>query len=129
MSRHYGFYISILSYLPSFLFPGSSILSILLPLYRSSFLRTCPNQPSLRLLVSYPNLPTGAVPLMYSFLILSIIVASSTLPRQYPPPALSSVSASSNCIHSSRFVHSRSRVDLDSHKRREEQRIRDEVAI
>ena len=34
--------INLLFGLPRFLFPGSSIISILLPIYPSSFLRTCP---------------------------------------------------------------------------------------
>ena len=34
--------INLLFGLPRFLFPGNSILSILLPIYPSSFLRTCP---------------------------------------------------------------------------------------
>ena len=54
-----------------FLFPGSSILSILLPIYPLSFLRTCPNHLSLACHVSpKPNLHS----LIYSFLFLSIIV-------------------------------------------------------
>ena len=54
-----------------FLFPGSSILSILLPIYPSSFLRTCPNHLSLASRVFSPNRSNCAVLLMYSFLILS----------------------------------------------------------
>ena len=57
-----------------FLFPGCSILSMLLPIHPSSFLRTCPYHLSLASRVFSPNRPTCAVPLMYSFLILSILV-------------------------------------------------------
>ena len=66
--------IRLLVFLPRFLFPGSSIFSILLPICPSSFLRTWPNHLSLASLVFYPNCPTWAVPLMYSFLNLSILV-------------------------------------------------------
>ena len=59
---------------PRFLLPGNSILSILLPIYPSSFLRTCPNHLSRVSRVFFPNRPNGTVPLMYSFLILSILV-------------------------------------------------------
>ena len=60
--------------LPSFFFPGSSILSILLLIHPSSFLRTSPNHLNLASRVFSLNRPTYAVPLMYSFLILSILV-------------------------------------------------------
>ena len=60
--------------LPRFLFPGKSILSILLPIYQSYFLRTCPYNLSLASRIFSPNRPNCAVPLMYSFLILSNIV-------------------------------------------------------
>ena len=43
-------------------------------LYPLSFLRTCPYHLSLASCVFSPNRPTCAVPLMYSFLILSILV-------------------------------------------------------
>ena len=59
--------------LPRFLSPDSFILSILLPIYTSFFLRTCPYHLSLASRVFSPNRPTCAVPLMYSFLILSIL--------------------------------------------------------
>ena len=65
--------INLLFGLPRFLFPGNSILSILLPIYPSSFLRRCPYHLSLASRVFSPNFPTCAVPLMYSFLILSIL--------------------------------------------------------
>ena len=98
--------INLLFGLPRFLFPSNSILSILLPIYPSSFLSTCPYHLSLASRVFSPNRPTCAVPLMYSFLILSIlvhscpflslrvlmkIVTSSTLPPPSPPPVFSSV--------------------------------------
>ena len=60
--------------LPRFLFPGNSIISILLQIYPSSFLRRYPYHISLASRVYSPNFPTCAVPLMYSFLILSILV-------------------------------------------------------
>ena len=63
--------VNLLFGLPCFLFPGNSILSILLPIYPSSFLRTCPYHLSLASHVFCPNRPTCAVPLMYSFLTLS----------------------------------------------------------
>ena len=68
--------INLLFGLPRFLFPGNSILSILLPIYPSSFLCRCPYHLSLVSRVFSPNFPTCAVPLMYSFLIilLSILV-------------------------------------------------------
>ena len=96
--RHGGFQISICSYLlhpppslqplprpltasinlllglPHFLFPGSSILSIVLQIYPTYFLLTCPNHLSLASRVFSPNRPICAVPLMYSFLILYILV-------------------------------------------------------
>ena len=40
-----------------FLFPGSSILTTLLPIYPSSFLRTCPNHLSLPLVFSLQTVP------------------------------------------------------------------------
>ena len=61
--------INLLFGFPRFLFPGNSILSILLPIYPSSFLRRCPYHLSLASRVLSPNFPTCAVPLMYSFLI------------------------------------------------------------
>ena len=60
--------------LPHFLFPGSSILSHLFPIYPSYFLLSCPNHLSLASRVVSPNHPTCAVPPMDSFLILSILV-------------------------------------------------------
>ena len=51
--RHTGF--SILS-LRRFLFPGRPILSIPLPIYPSSFIRTCPSHPSLASRVFSPQL-------------------------------------------------------------------------
>ena len=51
--------INLLFGLPRFLFPGNSILSILLPIYPSSFLRRCPYNLSLASRVFSPNFPTG----------------------------------------------------------------------
>ena len=69
-------YIKLLFGLPRFLFPGNSILSILLPIYLPPFLRICPYYLSLASHVFSPNRPTcgSAVNLMYAFLILFIIV-------------------------------------------------------
>ena len=58
--------INLLFGLPRFLFPGNSILSILLPTYPSSFLRRCPYHLSLASRVFSPNFRTCAVPLLYS---------------------------------------------------------------
>ena len=66
--------INLLFGLPRFLFPGNSILSILLPIYPSSFLRRCPYHLNLGSRVISPNRTTCAVHLMYSFTILSILV-------------------------------------------------------
>ena len=49
--------INLLFGLPRFLFPGNSILSILLPIYPSSFLRRCPYHLSLASRVFSPNFP------------------------------------------------------------------------
>ena len=56
--------IYLLSDLPRFQFSGRSNLSILIPIYPSSILRTCPNHLSLASLVFSPNRPTCAGPLM-----------------------------------------------------------------
>ena len=50
--------INLLFGLPRFLFPGNSILSILLPIYPSSFLRRFPYHLSLASRVFSPNFPT-----------------------------------------------------------------------
>ena len=65
--------INLLFGIPRFLFPCNSILSIILPIYTSSFLRRCPYHLSLASRVFSPNFPTCATPLMYSFLLLSIL--------------------------------------------------------
>ena len=75
--------INLLFGLPRFLFPGNSIFSILLPIYPSSFLSTCPYHLSLASRVFSPNCPTCAVPLMYSFLILSILVTPNEKNMDY----------------------------------------------
>ena len=67
-------YIYLVSDLPYYLFPGSSILSILLPIHPSSFVRKCPYHLSLASHAFSRKRPTCDVPLMYSFLISSIIV-------------------------------------------------------
>ncbi|XP_068178365.1 uncharacterized protein [Antennarius striatus] len=56
------------------LLPDSSKLSIPLPTFSLSVLWTCPNHLSLASLTLFPKPLTCAVPLMYSFLILSILV-------------------------------------------------------
>uniref|UniRef100_A0A8C4Q084 Uncharacterized protein n=1 Tax=Eptatretus burgeri TaxID=7764 RepID=A0A8C4Q084_EPTBU len=60
--------------LPLLLQPGGSILSILVPIYSASLLCTRPNHLNLASLTLSPSRPTCAVPLIYSFLILSILV-------------------------------------------------------
>ena len=63
--RHFTTSINLPFGLPRFLFPGNSILSILIPIYPSSFLRRCPYHLNLACRVFSPKLPTCAVPLMY----------------------------------------------------------------
>ena len=83
-----------------FLFPGNSILSILLPIYPSSFLRRCPYHLSLASRVFSPNFPTCAVPLIYSFLILSILVT----PNENRNIFNSATSISASCLFVSATV-------------------------
>ena len=92
--------INLLFGLPRFLFPGNSILSILLPIYPSSFLRRCPYHLSLASRVFSPNFPTCAVPLMYSFLILSILVT----PNENRNIFNSATSISASCLFVSATV-------------------------
>ena len=92
--------INLLFGLPRFLFPGNSILSILLPIYPSSFLRRCPYHLSLASRVFSPNFPTCAVPLMYSFLILSILVT----PNENCNFFNSATSISASCLFASATV-------------------------
>ncbi|KAF7708492.1 hypothetical protein HF521_017549 [Silurus meridionalis] len=66
--------INLLLGLPLFLLPGGSILSILLLIYPMSLLCTCPNHFNLASLTLSPKCPTCAVPLLNSFLILSILI-------------------------------------------------------
>ena len=85
--------ITLIFYLPRFLcflFPDNSTLSILLPIYPAYFLRTCPYHLSLASRVFSPNSPTCAVPRVYSFLSLSIIVTheNRNLLSTLPPPPL-----------------------------------------
>ena len=72
-------YLHVLSHIiqksPLCLLPGSSILIILLPIYSLSVLCTCPNHLNLASLTLSPRRLTRVVPLMCSFLILSILVA------------------------------------------------------
>ena len=92
--------INLLFGLPRFLFPGNSIFSILLPIYPSSFLSTCPYHLSLASRVFSPNRPTCAVPLMYSFLILSILVT----PNENRNIFNSATSISASCLFVSATV-------------------------
>ena len=93
--------INLIFCLPRFIFPGSSILSILLPI-SSSFLRTYPYHLSLTLAcrVFSPNRPACAVPLMYSFLILSILVT----PNENRNIFNSATAISASCIFVSATV-------------------------
>ena len=65
---------NLLFVLPRFLFPGNSLLSILVPTCLSSFIRTCPHHLRLASRVFSPNRHTCAVPLLNSFMILPILV-------------------------------------------------------
>ncbi|XP_068170159.1 MTOR-associated protein MEAK7 isoform X1 [Antennarius striatus] len=76
------------------LLPGSSKLSILLPIYSLSPLWTCPNHLSLASLTLSPKPLTCAVPLMYSFLILSFLVT----PRENLSIFISATSSSVSCL-------------------------------
>ncbi|KAF7706705.1 hypothetical protein HF521_019959, partial [Silurus meridionalis] len=67
-------FINLLFGLPLSLLPGVSILSILLLIYHMSLLCTCPNHLNLASLTLSPKRPTCVVPLINSFLILSIVV-------------------------------------------------------
>uniref|UniRef100_A0A3P8WWC6 Protease associated domain containing 1 n=1 Tax=Cynoglossus semilaevis TaxID=244447 RepID=A0A3P8WWC6_CYNSE len=80
--------------LPLFLLPGSSISNILLPMYPLSLLCTCPNHLNLASLAFSPNLPVCVVPLMTSFLILSILVT----PKENLSIFISSTSSSTSCL-------------------------------
>ena len=86
--------INLLFGLPRFVFPGNSILSIILPIYPSSFLSTCPHHLSPASRVFSPARPTCAVPLMYSFLILSILV----IPNESRNVFNSATSISASCL-------------------------------
>ena len=92
--------INLLFGLHRFLFPGNSILSILLPIYPSSFLRRCPYHLGLASRVFSPNFPTCAVTLMYSFLILSILVT----PNENRNIFNSATSISASCLFVSATV-------------------------
>ena len=92
--------INLLFGLPRFPFPGNSILSTLLPIYPSSFLSTCSYHLSLASRVFSPNRPTCAVPLMSSFLILSILVT----PNENRSIFNSATSISASCLFVSATV-------------------------
>ncbi|KAF7645082.1 hypothetical protein LDENG_00210390 [Lucifuga dentata] len=86
--------INLLFGLPLGLLPGSSNLSILLPICSLSLLCTCPNHLSLASLTLSPKHLTCAVPLMYSFLILSILVT----PKENLSILVSATSSSASCL-------------------------------
>ena len=92
--------INLLFGLPGFLFPGNSILGILFSIYPSPFLRRWPYHLSLASRVFSPNFPTCAVPLMYSFLILSILVT----PNENRNIFNSATSISASCLFVSATV-------------------------
>ena len=92
--------INLLFGLSRFLFPGNSILSIRLPIYPSSFLRRCPYHLTLASRVLSPNFPTCAVPMMYSFLILCILVT----PNENRNIFNSDTSISASCLFVSATV-------------------------
>lgn len=60
-----------------FLLPGSSISSILFAIHPLSHVRSCPNHHNLDFITPSPNRTPSAVPLICSFLILSILVSPS----------------------------------------------------
>ena len=60
--------------LPLLLFPGTSIVTTILPTYSSSLLNTCPYHFNLLSCTFLDISPTFVVPLILSFLILSILV-------------------------------------------------------
>uniref|UniRef100_A0A3P8VTU0 Anion exchange protein n=1 Tax=Cynoglossus semilaevis TaxID=244447 RepID=A0A3P8VTU0_CYNSE len=72
----------------------SSISNILLPMYPLSLLCTCPNHLNLASLAFSPNLPVCVVPLMTSFLILSILVS----PKENLSIFNSVTSSSASCL-------------------------------
>ncbi|KAF7653156.1 hypothetical protein LDENG_00086470, partial [Lucifuga dentata] len=92
--------INLLFGLPLGLLPGSSNLSILLPICSLSLLCTCPNHLSLASLTLSPKHLTCAVPLMYSFLILSILVT----PKENLSILVSATSSSASCLFLSATV-------------------------
>ncbi|KAF7650345.1 hypothetical protein LDENG_00127500, partial [Lucifuga dentata] len=92
--------INLLFGLPLGLLPGSSNLSILLPICSLSLLCTCPNHLSLASLTLSPKHLTCAVPLMYSFLILSIFVT----PKENLSILVSTTSSSASCLFLSATV-------------------------
>ncbi|KAF7688101.1 hypothetical protein HF521_014107, partial [Silurus meridionalis] len=86
--------INLLLGLPLFLFPGGSILSILLPIHPMSLLCTCPNHLNLASLTLSPKRPTCAVPLINSFLILPILIT----PKENLNIFSSATSSSTSCL-------------------------------
>ncbi|KAF7703122.1 hypothetical protein HF521_022129, partial [Silurus meridionalis] len=86
--------INLLLGLPLFLLPGGSILSILLLIYPMSLLCTCPNHLNLTSLTLSPKRPTCALPLINSFLILSIVVT----PNENFNIFSSATSSSTSCL-------------------------------
>ena len=88
--------------LPLCLLPGSSISSILLPMYPLSLLCTCPNHLNLAFLAFSPSLHVWVVPLMILFLILSILVT----PKENLTFFSSATSSSAGCLLPSPLFHS-----------------------
>ncbi|KAF7686644.1 hypothetical protein HF521_015037 [Silurus meridionalis] len=86
--------INLLLGLPLFLLPGVSILSILLLIYPVFLLCTCPNHLNLTSLTLSPKRPTCTVPLINSFLILSIVVT----PNEHLNIFSSATSSSTSCL-------------------------------
>lgn len=93
---HQVYSINLLLDLPHFLFPGSSILSNLLPIFPASLLKASPNHRSLAPLALSPKRPTWAEPLIYVPNPVcprhTRFKSSSTLPPLAPPPASSKAS-------------------------------------
>ncbi|KAL7870153.1 hypothetical protein SRHO_G00076500 [Serrasalmus rhombeus] len=73
---------------------GSSISNILCPIYPLFLLNTCPNHLNLASLALSPNCSTFTVPLICSFLILSILVT----PNENLSTFISATSSSASCL-------------------------------
>ena len=71
--------INLLFSLPLPLLPGSSISSILLPMYPLSLLCTCPNHLNLASLVFSPNIPVCVLPALYCSCLFHSLCCSEQL--------------------------------------------------